>query len=72
MNVPVALANPGKAAIIVVGLLAITVLMALGRVDSASGLPVLTAFVGYGIGNGVAARHGTSSSPIIAPKETPS
>jgi hypothetical protein len=69
MNVPVTLANPGKAAIIIAGMAAVTLLMALGRITSEAGLPVLTAFVGYGIGNGVAARSGTPSSPIIAPKE---
>lgn len=69
MNVPVTIANPGKAAIIIAGLVAVTLLMALGRITSDAGLPVLTAFVGYGIGNGVAARSGTPSSPIVAPKE---
>jgi hypothetical protein len=62
--------NPSKATILLAALAALTVLMALGRIDTAAGMPILTAIVFYAIGNGIAARSGTSSEPIIAPKES--
>ena len=43
-------------------------LMAIGKVDTDSGMPILTAIVFYGIGNGVAARNGNPSQPIIGSK----
>lgn len=61
--------NPPKAFILLVALICVTGLMALGRIDTESGMPILTAIVFYGIGNGVAARSGKPSEPIIAPKE---
>ena len=61
------LANPPKAWILGLGILGLIILMALGRVDSAAGLPVLTALCGYGVGNGIAAASGTPAEPILAP-----
>lgn len=61
------LANPSKAMILLVGIICITVLMALGRIDSEAGLPVLTALSGYGIGNGIGARRGDQSPHIFEP-----
>jgi len=65
------LQNPPKAYIILVGLIIVGVLIALGKITAEAGLPVITAFVGYGIGNGVAAMSGKPANPIFAPKETP-
>jgi hypothetical protein len=61
--------NPPKAWIILVGIAAVTVLMALGRVSSEAGLPVITAFVGYAVGNGIAARRGDTVDPIFGPSD---
>jgi hypothetical protein len=61
--------NPPKAWIILVGIAAVTVLMALGRVTSDAGLPVITAFVGYAVGNGIAARRGDTVDPIFGPSD---
>jgi len=60
--------NPPKALILLVALICVTVLMALGKISPEAGLPVITAFGGYGIGNGVAAMSGTKADPIIGPK----
>jgi len=60
--------NPPKAFILLVALVCVTALMALGRIDTNQGMPVLTAIVFYGIGNGVAAKTGKPSEPIIGPK----
>lgn len=60
--------NPPKALILLVALLCITFLLALGRLTTEAGLPIISAIVFYGIGNGVAARNGTTSAPVIAPK----
>jgi hypothetical protein len=60
--------NPPKAVILLAALASITILMAVGRIDTASGMPLLTAIVFYAIGNGVAARAGIVSEPIIAPR----
>lgn len=63
------IANPSKAFILLVALICVTVLIALEKVTTEAGLPIVTAVVFYGIGNGVAARQGISSSPIITPKD---
>jgi hypothetical protein len=42
--------------------------MAIGKVNTDSGMPILTAIVFYGIGNGVAAKQGNPSQPIIGSK----
>jgi len=61
--------NPPKAFILLVALICITILLGLERITTEAGLPIITAIVFYGIGNGVAARTGKASEPIIAPKE---
>ena len=63
------IANPSKAFILLVGLVAVVVLIAIGKISPDQGLPIVSAVIFYGIGNGVAARSGTSSSPIISPKD---
>lgn len=60
--------NPPKAFILLVALICITVLLAMGRVTTEAGLPIISAIVFYGIGNGVAARTGKPSEPILGPK----
>lgn len=60
--------NPPKALILLVALVCVTVLLALGKISTEAGLPIITAVVFYGIGNGVQARSGSPSSPIIGPK----
>jgi hypothetical protein len=60
--------NPPKALILLIALLCVTFLLALGRVTTEAGLPIISAIVFYGIGNGVAARAGKASDPIIGPK----
>lgn len=61
--------NPPKALILLVALCCVTLLLALGRVTTEAGLPIISAIVFYGIGNGVAARSGKTSEPIISPKD---
>lgn len=61
--------NPTKAFILLVALVCVTILMAVGRVQTDAGLPIITAIVFYGIGNGVAAKTGQPSTPIIGPKD---
>jgi hypothetical protein len=62
--------NPPKAFILLVALICVTFLMGLGRVTTEAGLPIISAIVFYGIGNGVAARSGKPSEPIIGPKNS--
>ena len=61
--------NPPKALIALVGLVCITVLMALESIEQQSGMPVLTLIIGYAVGNGIAARQGARVEPIIGNKE---
>jgi hypothetical protein len=63
------LQNPPKAVILLAALASITLLMAVGRIDTNAGMPLLTAIVFYAVGNGIAARNGSASEPIIAPRE---
>ena len=63
------IANPTKALILLVGLICLTMLMLAGRVDMDSGVPILTLVIGYAVGNGVGARQGQESQPIIGKKK---
>jgi hypothetical protein len=60
--------NPPKALILLVALLCITILLIFGKVTQEAGLPMISAIVFYGIGNGVAARGGKDSPKIFGPK----
>ncbi len=61
--------NPPKALILLVALLCITILLATNSIDQNAGLPMISAIVFYGIGNGVAAKNGKDSPKIFGPKE---
>ena len=63
------LANPSKALIALVGLVCLTVLLAVDAITPDAGLPVITAIIGYAIGNGIAAKQGQSVDPIIGKKK---
>ena len=63
------LANPSKALIALVGLVCLTLLIAVEAMTSEAGLPVITAIVGYSIGNGIAAKQGLPVDPIIGKKK---
>lgn len=63
------LANPSKALIALVGLICLTVLIAVDAITPDAGLPVITAIIGYAIGNGIAAKQGQSVDPIIGKKK---
>lgn len=63
-----AISNPSKALIALVGLICVTVLMAVGAIDSQTGMPIITLVMGYAVGNGIAARNNEPVEPIIGPK----
>ena len=65
------IANPSKAFIALVSLICLTVLIAVEAITSDAGLPVITAIVGYAIGNGIAAKQGQPVEPIIGRKPKP-
>jgi hypothetical protein len=60
--------NPPKALILLAALVCITVLLAVKSVSQEAGLPIISAIVFYGIGNGVAAKGGKDSPKIFGPK----
>lgn len=62
------ISNPPKALILLAALASIVLLMALGRIDTDSGMPLLTAITFYAIGNGVAAKSGKPADPVVGPK----
>jgi hypothetical protein len=64
------IANPSKALILLVALASITLLLAIGRITQDVAMPMLSAIVFYGIGNGVGAKQG-QQSPKIFEKKTP-
>ena len=49
-------------------LVCLTLLMAVNRVDQNAALPMISAIIFYGIGNGVAAKSGKDSPKIFGPK----
>ena len=61
--------NPPKAFIIVFGMGLVGVLMAIGKITPEAGLPLISAGLFYGIGNGVAARKGEPVEPIFGPTD---
>lgn len=63
------IANPSKAMILLVALVCVTVLMAIGKVPTDAGLPLVSAALFYGLGNGVAARQGQPVDPVIGRKD---
>jgi hypothetical protein len=62
------IANPSKALILLVALLCITTLVGLGKVTTEAGLPIISAIVFYGIGNGVGAKSGNPSPKMFEKK----
>ena len=62
--------NPSKALIAFVGLICITVLIAVGSIVQDQGLPIITMIVGYSVGNGMAALTNKPVEPIIRKKDT--
>jgi hypothetical protein len=63
------IANPPKALIALIGLICLTILMALEAIDSATGTGMIGTIIGYAVGNGIAARQGKPVEPIIGNKE---
>jgi len=61
--------NPPKALILMLALVCLTVLLSIGKIDQNAALPMMSAIVFYGIGNGVAAKGGKESPKIFGPKE---
>lgn len=62
------IANPSKALIALVGMICITILMAVNAIESETGVPILTTIIGYAVGNGIAAKQGQPVEPIIGKK----
>ena len=58
------ISNPTKAFILLVALICVTILLAIDRISTEAGLPIITAIVFYAIGNGVG--HGT---PVLERKK---
>lgn len=61
--------NPPKALILCLALVCITILLAVKSISQDAGLPIISAIVFYGIGNGVAAKNGKNAPKIFGPKE---
>ena len=63
------LANPSKALIALIGLVCITVLMVTDSISQDAGVGLISAIIGYAIGNGIAAKTGQPVDPIIGKKQ---
>jgi hypothetical protein len=62
--------NPSKALIALVGLVCITVLLSIGKLQTSEGVPIITMIIGYSVGNGMAALTNKTVEPIIKKKDT--
>jgi hypothetical protein len=60
--------NPSKALIALVGLVCLTVLLAVGSIPTEAGTGMIGSILGYAIGNGIAAKTGQPVEPIIGKK----
>jgi hypothetical protein len=63
------LENPSKALIALVGLICITVLLAVDQIPTEAGTGMMGTILGYAVGNGIAAKQGKTVSPIIGSKK---
>ena len=63
------LENPSKALIALVGLICLTVLLAVDQIPTEAGTGMIGTILGYAVGNGIAAKQGKPVSPIIGRKE---
>jgi hypothetical protein len=63
--------NWSKLITAITAVISVTVLMALGRLDAGSGVPVITLVVGYMLGNGVAAIKNEVVQPVFARRPRP-
>jgi len=61
--------NPSKALIALVGLVCITVLLSIGKLQTSEGVPIITMIIGYSVGNGMAALSNKPVEPIIRKKD---
>jgi len=61
--------NPSKALIALVGLVCITVLLSIGKLETSEGVPIITMIIGYSVGNGMAALTNKPVEPIIRKKD---
>lgn len=57
--------NPPKFYIVILALICISILMITNTIDSDAGLGLLGLIVGYGVGNGIAAKQDQPIEPII-------
>lgn len=57
--------NPPKAVIVLAALFSITLLLLFGRINSDAAVGLLGLIVGYGVGNGIAAKEGMDAPPVI-------
>ena len=62
--------NPSKALIALVGLVCITVLLSIGKLQTSEGVPIITMIIGYSVGNGMAALTNKPVEPIIRKKDS--
>lgn len=62
--------NPPKMIVVVLALICLTVLLMSNTIDSAEGLGLIGLIVGYGVGNGIAAKQGDPVEPMIG-RRTP-
>lgn len=61
--------NPTKAFLALVGLICLTVLLALGSISESTGTGMIGTIIGYVVGNTVGARSKTPIDPIVGPRD---
>lgn len=60
--------NPTKAFLALVGLICITVLLALDAISEATGTGMIGTIIGYIVGNTVGAKQNIPIDPIVGPR----
>ena len=63
--------NTQKFVLLVLALVALVGLMGTATIGTDAGMPLISAVVFYGIGNGIATRQGVTAQPVFAPKPVP-
>lgn len=62
--------NPPKFWLLVIALVGVFVLLAFGKIEPAYGTGIIGTIVGYGVGNGIAAKNDEPVAPVFARKRT--
>lgn len=61
--------NPPKMFLVLFAFVCVTVLLITNNIEGQAGVAMLSALIGYAVGNGIAAKQGDPVEPLIGSKD---